>query len=107
MVIGDRRPHLSALLTLDEVAARELADVHSGDLTGDPAVVDAIRHHVEAVNSRLANVEMVKRWTLLPCEFTVGEELTPTFKVRRAVVAERYAAQVEAMYRAPRHSEAA
>jgi long-chain acyl-CoA synthetase len=107
VVIGDRRPHLTALLTLDGTAVRELTGDRPRDPTGDPAVLDAIRRHIEAVNSRLANVETVKRWTLLPREFTVGEELTPTFKVRRGVVAERYAAEIEAMYAAPQHSEAA
>jgi long-chain acyl-CoA synthetase len=107
VVIGDRRPHLTALLTLDGTAVRELTGGRSSDPAGDPAVVDVIRRHVEAVNARLANVETVKRWTVLPWEFTVGEELTPTFKVRRGVVAERYAAEIEAMYAAPRSSEAA
>jgi long-chain acyl-CoA synthetase len=40
----------------------------------------------------------VRRWLLLPGEFTVGVELTPTFKVRRKVVAERFAAEVESLY---------
>jgi long-subunit acyl-CoA synthetase (AMP-forming) len=56
---------------------------------------------------RPRDVETVKRGTVLPSEVTVGEELTPTFTVRRALVAERYAAEIEAMYPAPRHSEAA
>jgi long-chain acyl-CoA synthetase len=106
VVIGDRRPYLTALLTLDadEAAAfaagrgREIA--HPAALAADPAVREEVARHVEAVNADLSNVERVRRWTLLPQDFTVGEELTPTMKVRRRVVAERYAAEIEANYRA-------
>jgi long-chain acyl-CoA synthetase len=92
VVIGDRRPYLSALITVDpvEAAARDLSAA---------AVRDAVAAHVEAVNAGLANVERVRRWTLLDHDFSVGDELTPTMKVRRKVVAERYAAEIEANYR--------
>jgi long-chain acyl-CoA synthetase len=56
---------------------------------------------VGTVNSGLANVEQVRRWVVLPGEFAIGVELTPTYKVRRRVVAERFAAEIEALY-APR-----
>jgi long-chain acyl-CoA synthetase len=87
VVIGDRRPYLSALITVDPVEAAAYPDVRA-----------EVERHVEAVNSQLANVERVRRWTLLDHDFTVGEELTPTMKVRRKVVAERYAAEIEANY---------
>ena len=54
---------------------------------------------MDAVNSNLANVEQVRSWLLLPREFSVGVELTPTFKIRRKVVAERYADLIEQLYK--------
>jgi long-chain acyl-CoA synthetase len=103
VVIGDRRPYLIALLALDLSALTAFAEEHGlhakpADLVRDPAVLEEVRGQVDAVNHGLANVERVRRWTLLPTEFTVGIELTPTYKVRRKVVAERYAAQIEDLY---------
>jgi long-chain acyl-CoA synthetase len=105
VAIGDRRPYVTALLTLDAdeaaaFAARHGCEVtHPAALAADPVIREEVARHVEAVNAELANVERVRRWTLLPRDFTVGEELTPTMKVRRKVVAERYAAEIEANYR--------
>ncbi|HEX3605594.1 MAG TPA: long-chain fatty acid--CoA ligase [Candidatus Dormibacteraeota bacterium] len=98
VVIGDRRPYLTALLTVDaaEVAALGL------DAGAQRTRLEA---HVTAVNATLAHVEQVRRWTILDHDFTVGEELTPTMKVRRAVVAERYAAEIEDLYRATASSQ--
>ncbi len=93
-VIGDRRPYLTALITVDPAEAGAFADVRA-----------EVERHVEAVNAKLANVERIRRWTLLDHDFTVGEELTPTMKVRRKVVAERYAAQIEANYPATAPSQ--
>jgi long-chain acyl-CoA synthetase len=103
VVIGDRRPYISALLALDLsvlVAFGEEHGLHSPatDLVRHPIVLEEVRRRVEGVNRHLANVEQVRRWALLPTEFTVGVELTPTYKVRRKVVAERYAAQIEDLY---------
>jgi long-chain acyl-CoA synthetase len=106
VVIGDRRPYVSALLTLDAAEAAALVREGGRDVTdlaalaADPAVAAEVARHVEAVNAQLSSPERVRRWTVLDRDFTVGEELTPTMKVRRAVVAERYAAEIEANYRA-------
>jgi long-chain acyl-CoA synthetase len=94
VVIGDRRPYLSALITLDPA---EVATSAPG--ASEESLRDAVAAHVEAVNAQLAGVEQVRRWTLLERDFSVGDELTPTMKVRRKVVAERYAAEIEANYR--------
>jgi long-chain acyl-CoA synthetase len=106
VVIGDRRPYIVALLTLDASGLEVFASRHgipreAGELRRHPTLLDAIRQHVEAVNRSLANVEQVRRWIVLPGEFAVGVELTPTYKVRRRVVAERFAAEIESLY-APR-----
>jgi long-chain acyl-CoA synthetase len=94
VVIGDRRPYLSALITIDPTEAPDYPDVRA-----------AVERHVEAVNATLANVERVRRWTILDHDFTVGDELTPTMKVKRKVVAEKYAAEIEANYPATAPSQ--
>ena len=104
VAIGDQRPYVTALLTTDRSELEEFAHEHEltgtvAELVENPVVHEAIQQHVNAVNAELAPVEQVKRWQLLATDFTVGEELTPTFKVRRKVVAERYAAVIEENYR--------
>jgi long-chain acyl-CoA synthetase len=103
VVIGDGRPYIAALLTIDASGLQQFASRHgllatADELLRDPSLLDEIQRRVEAVNSNLANVEKVRRWLLLPREFAVGVELTPTFKVRRKVVAEQFAAEIESLY---------
>jgi long-chain acyl-CoA synthetase len=103
VVLGDRRPYIVALLTLDRSGLEAFATRHglradAAELIRSPVVLDEVRRRVDAVNRDLANVERVRRWLLLPSEFEVGVELTPTFKVRRRVVAERFAAEIERLY---------
>ena len=103
VAIGDQRPYVTALLTLDAEQASAFAHQHELDgtlaeLAEHPLIRAAIQEHVDAVNANLAQVEQVKRWQLLADDFTVGEELTPTFKVRRKVVATRHAGLIEANY---------
>ena len=103
VAIGDRRPYVSALLTLDAEEARAWAASHGlaadgAMLAAQPAVRAEIERHVAAVNARLSQVEQVKRWHLLGDDFEVGDELTPTLKVKRKVVAEKYAEAIDALY---------
>jgi long-chain acyl-CoA synthetase len=103
VVIGDRRPYLAALLALDASGLQAFATEHNlaaqlPGLSSHPAVLDAVRRWVDTVNGNLANVEKVRRWAVLPTDFSVGIELTPTFKVRRKVVGERYAQEIERLY---------
>ena len=104
VVIGDRRPYLAALLALDASGLEAFAAKHNlaadepFGLTSNPAVLDEVRRWVDTVNGNLANVEKVRRWVVLPVDFSVGIELTPTFKVRRKVVDERYSRQIERLY---------
>jgi long-chain acyl-CoA synthetase len=66
-----------------------------------PNVVRLFADVVEKVNTSLANYEQVKRWTILPTEFSIATgELTPTLKVKRRVVAERWGAAIEELYTA-------
>jgi long-chain acyl-CoA synthetase len=104
VVIGDGRRYLTALLTLDADAAAEWAEHHGAssdiaDLIHDERVRDEIDAAVERVNREHAPVEQIKYWRLLPTPLTVeGGDLTPTYKVKRGVVAERYADLIETMY---------
>ncbi len=103
VAIGDRRPFVSALITLDPDEARGFAAAqglpHDLDqLATNDAVQQRIRDHVETVNRQLAHVEQVKKWTILAHDFEVGDELTPTLKVKRKIVAEKYAGDIEKLY---------
>ena len=95
VVIGDLRPFVSALITLDPEQASLW---RSSDGSVSDAAKSQVEAHMKAVNGQLSQVEQVKKWTILDADFTMGEELTPTLKVKRKVVAEKYASQIEALY---------
>jgi long-chain acyl-CoA synthetase len=106
LVEGDRRPYPVALITVnpEELAklARErgLGDKPAAELVRQAAVVDRVRRTVDAVNAHLASYAQVKRFTVLPADFTQdGGELTPTLKVKRRDVRTKYADVIESMYR--------
>lgn len=97
VVIGDRRKYLTALITLDEAAARKL--LPSGDLTKAPEIRSTIQARIDEVNQQLARVEQIKKFVILPAAFSVDSgELTPTLKIKRKVVAQKYAIEIESMY---------
>jgi long-chain acyl-CoA synthetase len=102
VVIGDRRKYLTVLVTLDPEAATAFAKdkgLPTERLHELPAVRDEIERAIEEVNRDLARVETVKKFTILERAFGVDSgELTPTLKVKRKVVGEKYSAQIEAMY---------
>ncbi|HEX7610904.1 MAG TPA: AMP-binding protein, partial [Solirubrobacteraceae bacterium] len=105
VAIGDRRPYNTALVVLDPLAAasfasaKSLADLTPAALAEDPAVRAEILAGVERANASLSRVEQIKRHTILPDEWQPGgDELTPTMKLRRRPIAEKYAAQIDAMY---------
>ena len=99
---GDGRPYVVALLTLDGDVAPAWARARGSslaELVQDQAVLDAVAEAVEAANQRLARVQQVKRWRLLPVEWTTeSEELTPTLKLKRRVVHAKYADVIDALY---------
>jgi long-chain acyl-CoA synthetase len=102
VIIGDRRKYLTALVTLDPEAVAKLCAEQGLDPAtahGAPSVRAAIQGAVDRMNEELARVEQVKKFTVLPRAFTVQDgELTPTLKVKRKVVYEHFAAEIEAMY---------
>ncbi len=105
LAFGDRQPHVVALLALDgEVApawakARGIEAGSLAELAAHPAVIEAAGQAVAAANRRLARVQQVKRWELLPGEWTAeSEELTPTLKLKRRVIHAKYAAVIDSLY---------
>jgi long-chain acyl-CoA synthetase len=105
LAYGDRRKYVVALLTLDgEVApawarARGVAAGSLAELAADPVVLAEVGAAVAAVNERLARVQQVKQWRLLPVEWTAEtEELTPTLKLRRRIVHAKYADVLDTLY---------
>jgi long-chain acyl-CoA synthetase len=102
---GDRRPYVVALLTLDgDVApawarARGIESSSLAGLAAEPVVLEEVERAVAAANQRLARVQQIKAWRLLPVEWTAeSEELTPTLKLRRRVVHAKYADVIDALY---------
>jgi long-chain acyl-CoA synthetase len=104
VIVGDRRSYLVALVTLDPDEAPRLAaevgvDADVGAMAADPHVRAMVWRDIEAVNRRFARIEQVKRFAILPCDLAQESgELTPTLKVKRNVIHERYAATIEALY---------
>jgi long-chain acyl-CoA synthetase len=105
MVYGDRRKFLSALLTVNEETARRLAaeqHVNPPDLAGllaSAPVRDAVDAAVREVNSKLASFETLKRYTVLPQDFSQDSgELTPSLKIKRKFASQKYKKVLDSMY---------
>jgi long-subunit acyl-CoA synthetase (AMP-forming) len=104
VAIGDDRPFISALVVLDPDAATAYAAAHS--LEADPAVLaedegvrTAIAAGVEAANRKLSRVEHIRAWQVLPTFWQPGsDELTPTMKLKRRPIAEKYAPVIDSLY---------
>ncbi|WP_024793162.1 AMP-dependent synthetase/ligase [Tomitella biformata] len=106
MVVGDQQPFIAALITIDTDAfpswkARngkaESASV--GDLAMDPALLAEIEGAVAKANLIVSHAEAIKKFTILPVDFTEESgEVTPTMKLKRNVVTEKYAADIESLY---------
>lgn len=104
VVIGENRKYLTALLTLDAdraVAYAKQQELPTGldALAAEPKFSAYVQEHVERINSTLARFETIKRFALLASDFTIErDEVTPTQKLKRRVIMQRYATQIEAMY---------
>jgi long-chain acyl-CoA synthetase len=103
--IGDRRNYVTALLVLDpETSAgwardRGIAFESVAELAAHPAVLAEVGNGVAAANAHLARPEQIRRYAVLPAEWTAQSgELTPSLKRRRAVIIDRYARQIEELY---------
>jgi long-chain acyl-CoA synthetase len=104
-VIGDRHPYISALIVLDQevvpVWARKagIEFTSTAELARHPAVRAEIQKAVDECNRHVSNVEAVRRFTILPVEWTPeSEELTPTLKLKRRIISEKYENVIDEMY---------
>jgi long-chain acyl-CoA synthetase len=90
VVVGDRRPYITALVTVDPNAV---------DGLDQDAVREVVQSAIDAVNAERSGFEQIKRFRVLPREFSIEEdEVTPTLKLRRKVILEHFAADVDALY---------
>ena len=107
VVIGDKRAFLTAIVMIDQenveryAQERDIPFSNYASLTRAPEIQDLIQAEVDRVNQQFARVEQVKKFFLLDKQLTAeDEELTPTMKLKRKLVQQKYAEQIEAMYRA-------
>ncbi|HEY4007958.1 MAG TPA: AMP-dependent synthetase/ligase [Pseudonocardia sp.] len=109
MVVGDGQPFIAALITLDPEALPGWRDQHDKTTSGDPAdphdlledpeLLGEIELAVQEANKAVSHAEGIKKYRVLPVDFTEsGGELTPTLKLKRAVVTKTYAAEIAALY---------
>jgi long-subunit acyl-CoA synthetase (AMP-forming) len=104
-VVGDARKYLGALLTLDPEKVPAICqqigsparDVASA--ANDDVFKRFLQGEIDQINGKLAQVQSIKRWTIIGSEFTIdGGELTPTMKMKRKVIREKYGSQIESLY---------
>jgi long-chain acyl-CoA synthetase len=106
MAVGDAKPFIAALIAIDPEAF-EVWKQHHGknatasveELAGDPDLVSEIDLAVKNANQAVSKAEAIRKFRILPVDFTVlTGELTPTLKVKRKVVADKFAAEIEQLY---------
>jgi long-chain acyl-CoA synthetase len=104
VVVGDRRPYCAALITLDPPATEEWAAQHGADpdpaaLARDERVRELVQTAVDAANAELSRFEQIKRFAILPRDFSAEhDEITPTLKLRRRAVQEHFAREIDELY---------
>jgi len=104
MVVGDRQPYIAALLTLDPEALSAWAEERGlpadmESLAASPEVRELVQGIVDEVNADRSRYEQIKRFTILPRDFTMEhDELTPTLKLKRRVVAEHFGDRLDELY---------
>jgi long-chain acyl-CoA synthetase len=105
LVVGDARPYVAALVTLDPVeigswAAEHGIDADGASLAADDGVRELVQAVVDDANRERSRFEQIKRFAVLPRDFTMeAGEITPTLKLRRRAVQEHFAAEIDALYR--------
>jgi long-subunit acyl-CoA synthetase (AMP-forming) len=105
IAIGDRRPYNVALIVLDPdacgpfAAGHGIADSSAAAMAGEASVREEVSAGIDRANSHLSRVEQIKRFAILPVDWLPGgDELTPTMKLRRKPIHEKYAAEIESLY---------
>ncbi len=106
VVIGDQRAYLTVIIMIDQENVEKYAQDHDvpfsnyASLTRAPEVQALIQAEIDRVNKKFARVEQIKKFFLLDTQLSAeDEELTPTMKLKRKLVQQKYAEQIEAMYR--------
>jgi long-chain acyl-CoA synthetase len=104
MVYGDKRNYLTALVTLDPDEAASYAEHKEieyetiAELARNPVIQDRVDRAIKKKNQQLASYETIKKFAVLEADFEVGEELTPTLKVKRKFTTEKYIDILEGLY---------
>ncbi|MEW6114413.1 MAG: long-chain fatty acid--CoA ligase, partial [Thermodesulfobacteriota bacterium] len=105
LVHGDKKNYLTALITLDRLETeawakdRGIAYQSFEELTSCPEIQEHVRQGIDKVNADLARFETVKKFAILPCEFSQEQgEITPTLKLKRKVIKDKYGHLLEALY---------
>jgi len=106
VAVGDNRPFVGALIAIDPEAFDVWKQHHGkeaiasvADLINDPELVGEIDQAVKQANQAVSHAESIRKFCILPVDFTVlTGELTPTLKVKRNVVSQRFASEIEALY---------
>jgi long-chain acyl-CoA synthetase len=106
MVVGDNQPFIGALITIDPEAFvgwkqrnGKASGASVGDLANDPDLKAEVDVAVKQANQQVSHAESIRKFRILPVDFTEDTgELTPTMKVKRKVVAEKFAGDIDAIY---------
>jgi long-chain acyl-CoA synthetase len=106
MVVGDNKPYVAALITIDpdsfpawKQQAGKPEDATVASLADDPDLVAAVQKAVDEANKAVSTAESVRKFRILPLDWTEeGGQLTPSMKLRRAVVLKEFSAEVDALY---------
>ncbi len=105
MVVGDNKPFIAALVTLDPDAVKTWARINKKhelapeQLASDPALLDVIQSAVDEANKAVSRAESIRKFTILPVDFTIaGGQLTAKLSVKRHVVNQQFASEIAALF---------
>jgi long-chain acyl-CoA synthetase len=105
MVVGDNKPFIAALVTLDPDAVKtwattnKKASTNVADLVNDPALIEVVQTAVDEANKAVSRAESIRKFTILPIDFTIaGGQLTAKLSIKRHVINEEFKSEIEALF---------
>ena len=105
MVVGDNKPFIAALITLDPDAVKawattnKKASTNVADLVNDPALIEVVQTAVDEANKAVSRAESIRKFTILPIDFTIaGGQLTAKLSIKRHVINEEFKTEIEALF---------